>query len=82
MNSYILERLNDFVHVNELAIVGLEWKIHIDASDRVRRHLIRSLFGSIENEGKIIQENQNCRSYSQALNILQQSYTKRIFSRH
>lgn len=37
--AYFLERLNDFLHVNELAIVGLEWKIDIDASDIVRRHL-------------------------------------------
>lgn len=37
--AYFLERLDDFLHVNELAIVGFEWEIHIDASDVVRRHL-------------------------------------------
>ena len=38
--TYILERLNNFVHVNDLTIVGLEREIDIHASDLVRRHWI------------------------------------------
>jgi hypothetical protein len=38
--AYFLERLNDFFHVNELAIVGLEWEVDIDAPDVVRRHFL------------------------------------------
>lgn len=39
--AYFLERLDDFLHVNELAIVRLKWEIDIDASDVVRRHRLR-----------------------------------------
>lgn len=39
-NAYFLERLNDLFHIYKLAIVSLEWEIHIDASDIVRRHLV------------------------------------------
>ena len=65
MRAYILERLNDFVHVNELAIVGLEWKININASDLVRWHLFRLPLHLIENAGKFFREIQNvCSSKS------------------
>ena len=37
--KYVLERLDNFVHVNDLTRVGLEWKLDIDASYAVDCHL-------------------------------------------
>lgn len=37
-SSYVLKRLDDFFHVNKLAIVRLVREIHIDSPDFVRRH--------------------------------------------
>lgn len=41
--AYFLKRLNDFVHVNELTIIGLEREIHVDAPNLVGRHVNESL---------------------------------------
>lgn len=47
--AYFLKSLDDFLHVNELAIVSLVREIHIDSPDIVNRHLSLSLliFGGL-----------------------------------
>lgn len=39
METYLLERLDDFLHVDKLTIIGFEGEIDIYPSDLVHRHL-------------------------------------------
>jgi hypothetical protein len=36
--SHRLERLDDPLHVNQLAIIGIEGEVHLDSPQRVDRH--------------------------------------------